>query len=339
LNTLFINTQGTYLSKEGDTVLVRKGKEKLLDVPIHNLEGIVCFGRVLCSPYLMSMCAEKKVGLSFLSTSGRFLARVQGPVSGNVLLRKIHYRKADDEETSAEVSKWIVLGKVINCRTVISRANREHTEQESLDALSSGVSSLSDVIYKLKKGGALNEVRGWEGEAAKIYFGVFDHLVLAQKDHFFFRKRTRRPPLDNLNALLSFLYTLLVHDVVSGLESVGLDPAVGFLHRDRPGRPSLALDITEEFRPILADRIALSLINLKQIRGSGFMTSESGAVTMDDETRKKVLVTRQNRLRDTLLHPFLDERVELGLLPWIQALLMARYLRGDLDAYPPFLWR
>jgi len=339
LNTLYVTTQGAYLHREGETVLVRHEQDTKLQVPIHTLGGIVCFGQVSCSPPLMGLCAERGVGLSFLTEYGRFLARIQGPVSGNVLLRREQYRRAGDEPASASLARAILIGKIANCRTVLLRAARERPGQTAAGPLDDAAKRLARDLEALTRAPTLDAVRGLEGDAARAYFSVFDHLITANKDHFFFRERSRRPPLDNLNSLLSFLYTLLVHDVASALETVGLDPAVGFLHRDRPGRPGLALDLTEEFRPVLADRLALSLVNRQQVAPNGFRTSESGAVLMDDDTRKEVLVAWQKRKQEEIQHPFLEERVPFGLLPFVQAMLLARCLRGDLDGYPPFLWK
>lgn len=339
LNTMFVTTQGTYLSRERETVLARKGKEHLFDVPIHTLEGIVCFGRVACSTYLMGLCAERGVALSFVSRSGRLRARVVGGTSGNVLLRREQYRRADDVEHSKEISRAVVVGKVANCRSVILRCLRDRSEEEGTGELGQAVSHLGRILTDLRAVETQEEIRGKEGEAAKIYFSVFDHLILSDDGGFRFEKRSRRPPLNAVNALLSFLYTLLMHDISAALESVGLDPAVGFLHRDRPGRNGLALDLMEELRPIFADRLALSLINRRQVKSTEFDVSESGAVWMSDATRKTVLVARQKRSREELLHPFIKERIELGLVPYVQALLFARFLRGDLDGYPPFAWR
>jgi len=339
LNTLFVTTQGAYLSKEGETVLVRVEKETRLRVPIHTLGGIVCFGNVLCSPFLMGFCAERDVAVSFLSEHGRFLARVQGPVSGNVLLRREQYRRADDMDMSARIARSVLTGKVANSRTVLRRALRDHPEKVDNTSLEDAAGKLGHSLENIQSGLPLDTLRGIEGESAHTYFGVFDHLIVSQKDGFSFRERNRRPPLDRVNCLLSFIYTLLMHDVRSALESVGLDPAVGFLHRDRPGRPGLALDMMEEFRPFLADRLTLSLINLNQVKEKGFTQSESGAVLMDDETRKSVLVAYQNRKQEEIYHPFIEEKVSIGLLFFIQALLLARFLRGDLDGYPPFIWK
>jgi len=339
LNTLFVTTQGAYLSKEGETVVVKIDGEVSLRVPVHTLGGIVCFGQVSCSPFMMGFCAESGVAISFLSENGRFLAKVQGPVSGNVLLRREQYRRADDCKSSADIAKAVLTGKIANCRTVLSRALRDHSEKIDSEDMSRAVNKLSSALRRLPPESDMEIIRGIEGESANTYFGVFDHLITAQKDAFKFAERNRRPPLDNVNCLLSFLYTIVMHDVRSALETVGLDPAVGFLHRDRPGRYGLALDLMEEFRPFLADRLTLSLINLSQVQDKGFEKKENGAVLMDDETRKTVLVAYQKRKQDEILHPFLNEKVTIGLLFHTQALLMARYLRGDMDAYPPFIWK
>jgi CRISPR-associated protein Cas1 len=339
LNTLFVTTQGAYLSKEGETVVVKVDGEIRLRVPVHTIGGIVCYGNISCSPFLMGFCAENDVAISFLTEHGRFLAKVQGPVSGNVLLRREQYRKADDPEFSAEMTKFVLTGKITNCRTVLQRALRDHASKIDEEALRCAVMRLNHLIELLNQQQPLDVLRGLEGDAAHIYFNVFDHLIVAQKEIFHFDERNRRPPLDNVNCLLSFIYTLLMHDVRSALESVGLDPAVGFLHRDRPGRPGLALDLMEEFRPYIADRLVLSLINLQQVQEKSFKKMDSGAVVMNDDVRKTVLVAYQERKQEEITHPFLDEKVMIGMLFHIQAMLMARYLRGDLDGNPPFIWK
>ena len=339
LNTLFVTTQGAYLAKDGETVVVKVEKEIRLRIPIHTIGGIVCFGNIMCSPFLMGFCAERDVAISFLTEYGRFLARVQGPVSGNVLLRREQYRRADDMNASAEMARAVLTGKLANCRTVLGRALRDHSDKLNVDEVREASQRINSSLQRLQSDLPLNVLRGFEGEAAHTYFSVFDHLITSQKEDFIFRERNRRPPLDNVNCLLSFLYTLVLHDVRSALESVGLDPAVGFLHRDRPGRPGLALDMMEEFRPFLADRLTLSLINLNQVQTKGFKKMESGAVLMDDETRKAVLVAYQKRKQDEIMHPFLEEKVPIGLLFHMQALLLARCLRGDLDGYPTFIWK
>ena len=339
LNTLFVTTQGSYLSKEGETIVVNVQKEIKLQLPIHTIGGIVCFGNVLVSPFLMGFCAKNGVGISFLTEYGRFLARVQGPVSGNVLLRRQQYRFADDLAFSAAMAKSILTGKIANSRAVLQRALRDHPGKMDVTQIEEASKSLRYSLESLNMEMSLDVLRGIEGDAAHTYFSVFDHLILTQKEGFSFQERNRRPPLDRVNCLLSFIYTLVMHDIRSALETVGLDPAVGFLHRDRPGRPGLALDIMEEFRPFLADRLVLSLINRKQVQEKGFKKMESGAVLMEDDTRKTVLVAYQERKQEEILHPFLEEKVRIGILFFIQALLLARHLRGDLDGYPPFIWK
>jgi CRISPR-associated protein Cas1 len=338
LNTLYVTTQGAYLAREGDNILVRVEQETRLRVPIHTLGNVICFGQVGASPPLMDLCATNHVGLAFMTEHGRFMARVQGPVSGNVLLRREQYRRADDPDACATIARNMVIGKIINSRTVLQRALRDHGGRDSDNELLRAVTMLSRIAESVD-GACLDETRGREGEAATCYFSVFNHLITVGNPAFHFKTRSRRPPLDPVNALLSFVYTLLAHDVASALEGVGLDPAVGFLHRDRPGRPGLALDLMEEFRPCIADRLVLSLINRQQVHENGFTVTESGGVFMDDATRKEVLVAYQKRKQEEILHPFINEKVSVGLLPHIQALLLARHLRGDLDEYPPFLWK
>ncbi|MDD4102986.1 MAG: type I-C CRISPR-associated endonuclease Cas1c [Kiritimatiellae bacterium] len=334
LNTLYVSTQGVYLHQEGETVVACLNRETKLRLPIHTLSGIVCFGQVACSPPLLGLCGERGVHVSFLTERGKFLARVTGPVSGNVLLRREQIRRSDNLCGALEIARSFVLGKLANSRTVLQRAQRDHGK---CDDVENAVSALADVIRRTRLAADIDTLRGLEGEGANHYFKVFDNMVLAQRESFSMVARSRRPPLDPLNALLSFLYTLLAHDCEAALEGVGLDPQIGFLHALRPGRPSLALDLMEEFRAMLADRVTLSLINMLQVNGKGFKTSESGAVVMEDDTRKIVLQTWQKKKQDQIQHPFLDEKIEVGLLPHAQALLLARHLRGDLDAYPPFL--
>lgn len=338
-NTLYVMTQGSYLAKEGETVLVRADDEVKLRVPIHQLAGIVCFGQISVSPFLMGFCAERGVAISFLTENGRFLARVQGPVSGNVLLRREQYRRSDDGAATTEVSRVIVAAKIVNSRGLLQRGLRERGEAFLNGKLASSVRFLGTLQGSLPGCGDADAIRGFEGTAARSYFEAFDELISQQKEQFFFRERSRRPPLDNMNALLSFIYTLTLHDVGAALETVGLDPAVGFLHRDRPGRPGLALDLMEEFRAPFADRLAVSLVNLRQVGPDGFRREETGGVTMDEETRKAVIVAYQKRKQEEIEHPFLGEKTTIGLLPFLQALLFARYLRGDLEAYPPLIWR
>ena len=334
LNTLYVQSQGSYLRQEGETVVVERDRTIVARIPIHTLSGIVCFGNVMCSPFLLGLCGERGVHVSFLSEHGRFLARVEGPVSGNVLLRVAQMKAAQDADKARDIAASFVAGKIINARTILQRRLRDHGDDADC---AQGVIELAALVQKLRKASTTDEVRGVEGEAAAKYFKTFNALLVAQRDAFAIRNRNRRPPLDPMNALLSFLYTLLAHDCVGALESVGLDPQIGFLHALRPGRPSLALDLMEEFRAPLADRMALSLVNLQQLGPKDFKVSESGAVEMSEAARKTVLLAWQKKKQETILHPFLGEKVEIGLLPYVQALLLARLLRGDLDAYPPFL--
>lgn len=339
LNTLYVTTQGAYLAKEGECVAVRVDNAVKLRVPVHTLGGVVCFGQVSCSPFLMGFAAERGLGFSFLTEHGRFLARVQGPISGNVLLRREQYRRADSPETSAELARSIISAKIINSRRVLLRMLRDHGDNVDTTALENEAAHLKDCLQRLQQPMALEVARGIEGEAANGYFSVFDHLILPKGPEFRFTKRSRRPPMDRINCLLSFIYTLLAHDVRSALECVGLDSEVGFLHRDRPGRHGLALDVMEEFRASIGDRLALSLVNLGQIKKADFQILENGAVRMTDAARKTLLVAYQKRKQDTIVHPFLNEKISLGLVFHMQAMLMARWLRGDLDGYPPFVWR
>jgi len=339
LNTLFVTTQGSYLARKGDTVVVRADGEDVLRIPVHTLGSIVCFGNVSASPFLMGLCGEHNVTVSFLTENGRFLARVHGPVTGNVLLRRQQYRMADRPDLSARIARSVITAKVANCRNVLMRALRDDGVSGKAAQVRNAVSLLAQSLDELTPQLSVDEIRGKEGEAARTYFAVFDHLITCNKNHFFFVKRTRRPPMDNVNALLSFTYTLLVNDIVSALEAVGLDPAVGFLHRDRPARPGLALDLMEELRPYLSERIVLSLINRQQVKPEGFRKTESGAVEMDDETKRTVIVAWQRRKQQNITHPFLGEKMQVGLLPHVQAMLLARHIRGDLNGYPAFIWK
>ena len=335
LNTLYVTTQDAYLRKEGETVVVEKEKQVLLRLPIHTLQGIVTFGNVMTSPFLLNLCAERGVCVSFMSESGKFLARVTGPISGNVLLRLAQMRADDDRAKKGEIARSFVIGKLLNARNIILRRMRDHGASE---VLREAAEKHVDVVRRVRDSPPDAErLRGLEGEAGAAYFRCFNELLVAQQETFAIAGRNRRPPTDPMNALLSYLYTLLAHDCRGALEGVGLDPQIGFLHEVRSGRPGLALDLMEEFRAVLADRVALSLVNLRQIGPRDFKTTESGAVEMKEEARKTILQTWQKKKREMILHPFLDERVPIGLLPHLQALLLARHLRGDLDAYPPFL--
>lgn len=342
LNTLYITTEGAWLRKDGANIVMEVEGEIRGRLPAHMLESLVCIGRVLVSPPLLGYCSEQGISVCFLAPNGKFLARVEGPVSGNVLLRREQYRRTDDPQGCTGVVRNLLIGKIHNQRTVLGRALRDHGEkftEEARSSLTHAHSRLKRILGKLQDEAVLDVLRGLEGEAAQAYFGVFNQLLRVDNPALTFRGRSRRPPLDAVNALLSFLYTLLTHDCRSALETVGLDPAVGFLHRDRPGRPSLALDLVEEFRPLLADRLALSLINRKQLGERDFRYLDNGAVLLKDDARKTVLTAYQERKREELRHVFLDEKGPIGVLPLIQAQLLARHLRGDLDAYPPFLWK
>jgi CRISP-associated protein Cas1 len=339
LNTLYVSTQGAYIHKEGETVVIEVEGMKALQLPLHTLQSIVCFGNVLCSPFLLGHCADIGVSVSFLSVHGRFLAAIRPPVCGNVLLRRHQFRFADSELESLKIATNMVSGKIANCRVVLSRATRDHTDRSATLVIKDVISCIDSILGKIPAAVNLDELRGFEGQAASLYFSVFNDLITSQKSSFIFKSRNRRPPLDEVNALLSFIYTLLSHDVRAALESVGLDPAVGFLHSDRPGRYGLALDLMEEFRPFIADRLVLSLINRSQVKSSGFTIAINGAVSMDADTRKTILIEYQKRKQDTIRHLYLDEDLPIGMLFYAQAMLLARYIRGDLDGYPPFFWR
>lgn len=334
LNTLYVSTQGIYLHREGETVVAEREQKVVMRLPIHTLQSIVCFGNVLVSPFLLGLCAERGVHVSFLTENGRPLASVDGGRSGNVLLRVAQVKAADDPAKCAEIARSMVIGKVLNARTVLQRRLRDHGADEVSE---SAVVRLANVVQRLRRAGTTDEIRGLEGEAAAHYFGAFNSLLVAQAEDFRICDRNRRPPRDPMNALLSFLYVLLANDCAGAVKSVGLDSQVGFLHALRPGRASLALDLMEELRAFFADRLALSLVNRGQVRRKDFVFSESGAVVMSETARKAVLVEWQNRKKEQLVHPFLGEKVDVGLLPFVQAQLLARHLRGDLDAYPPFL--
>ncbi|MBN9528742.1 MAG: type I-C CRISPR-associated endonuclease Cas1 [Alphaproteobacteria bacterium] len=335
LNTLYVTTEGAGLRKDGENVVVEIDGAERARVPLHMLGSLVVFGAIWLSPPLMQACAAAGIAIVLLDRAGRFQARVEGPVSGNVLLRRAQYRAADDAEG---IVRSLISGKIGNQRAVLMRALRD---QPAADAeLAAAAERLGLILRRVALGpGDVDALRGCEGEAAALYFGVFDRLIRSSEPAMRFTGRSRRPPLDPVNALLSFLYTLLTHDCRSAAEGVGLDPAVGFLHRERPGRPSLALDLMEELRPILADRLALSLINRRQIGPGDFEVRDGGAVLLTDDGRRTVLTAWQERKKEERRHPFLGEAASLGLVPHLQALLLARHLRGDLDAYPPWLWK
>lgn len=339
LNTLFVTTPDVYLSLDGENIVISKEDERIARFPLHNLEAVYTFGYAGASPALMGTCVKRNIALTFLSRNGSYIASVVGETRGNVLLRKEQYRISDDEYRSVLVARNFILGKVYNSKWILERATRDYPLRLDVPKIKKITSQLTEIMKSIREVEQLESLRGLEGNAAVLYFSVLDDLILQQREHFYFKNRNKRPPLDNVNALLSFVYTLLSNDVKAALESVGLDPYVGFLHRDRPGRPSLALDLMEELRTVYADRFVLSLINLKIINHTGFIKKENGAIIMDEETRRKVLTAWQERKQDKIQHPYLGERIPWGLVPYAQALLLARYIRGDLDEYPPFMWK
>lgn len=340
LNTLYVTTDGAWLRKDGANIVLEVEREERARLPVHMLESLVCIGRVAVSPPLLGFCAEQGISICYLTPHGRFLARVEGPVSGNVLLRRAQYRASDDPIRCAAIVRNLLAGKIHNQRAVLARGWRDHGEKlTDVAAFQHALKRLKRIPQRILLESDVDLLRGLEGEAAQAYFGMFDQLIRVESPLLRFGGRNRRPPRDAFNALLSFLYTLLTHDCRSALETVGLDPAVGFLHRDRPGRPSLALDMAEEFRPLLGERLALSLINRRQLNERDFVVFDNGAVQLKDDARKTVLVAYQERKREQLQHAYLGEKADIGLLPFIQAQLLARHLRGDLDGYPPFLWK
>jgi CRISPR-associated protein Cas1 len=339
LNTLYVTSQDIYLALDGENVVMRQDKTELRRIPLHNIEGIVTFSYTGASPVLMGACAKRQISLAFMTQNGRFIARVVGEEHGNVLLRKAQYRVSDSEADSITVAKNMLIAKLHNSRWVLELATRDHQMQLDVQGVQRAARFVADAIPMVKDAACDGELRGIEGEAALRYFSVFDELILQQKDTFRFNGRNRRPPLDPVNALLSFTYTLLMNEISAACAAVGLDPYIGFLHRDRPGRRALALDMMEELRAPLADRFVLTVINTRQAEPKGFHTKENGAVIMDDDTRRSILSAWQKRKQEQLVHPFLKEKIMWGLVPHVQALLLARHLRGDLDEYPPFLWK
>lgn len=339
LNTLFVTSEDIYLSLDGENVVANRDKTVVARYPLHTLFGIVSFSYAGASPALMGACAQRGVALSFCTPRGRFLARVSGETSGNVLLRRMQYRVADDPALSCRIARTMIFGKLSNTRWVIERTRRDHKLRIDDERLASASQVLRGLLPTVLAETSLESLRGLEGTGAAAYFGVLDDMILGDKETFYFHGRNRRPPLDPVNALLSFAYSLLAHDCTSALESVGLDAYVGFLHRDRPGRTSLALDLMEELRASMADRFVLTLINNRMLSSRDFETQESGAVLLSDEARKIFLKSWQEKKSEMLTHPFLKEKLPWGMVPYIQALLLARYLRDDLDEYPPFLWK
>lgn len=339
LNTLYITTQDRYLSLDGENVVISQKQEEIARVPLHNLERIITFGYSGVSPALMGKCAGAEIDLVFMSGSGKFLARVEGERSGNVLLRRQQYRIADMKDWSLSIARNMIAGKIYNSRWVLERTIRDHSLRIDSEKFHQKSLFLKDAVEKSLQVSDMDILRGIEGEAASVYFSVFDDMILQQKENFFFKRRNKRPPLDNVNALLSFSYSLATGMCTSALSAVGLDPYVGFMHTDRPGRRSLALDLVEEFRPLMCDRFVLMLINKRMLSANDFVQREDGAVVLTDSGRKTFISAWQNRKAEIIKHPFLEEKVEWGMLPYVQALLLARYIRGDIDAYPVFMWR
>ena len=339
LNTLYVTKEDAFLSLDGENVVVKVDSEEIARFPLHTLEGIVCFSYMGASPALMGKCCEIGVGLSLCTPYGKFLTRCDGRSRGNVLLRREQYRLSDDLNQSARIAAMMVTGKIYNGRWVIERAKRDHAPRVNETALAAACESLKKSLAALQQAENLDSIRGIEGEAASVYFSVFDQMILRDKEHFTFRERNRRPPRDPVNAILSFVYMLLTNMCVNAAEAVGLDSYVGFLHRDRPGRNSLALDLVEELRPCMADRFVLTLINNRIVQRDDFEVSGNGAVLIADGARKRVLQSWQEKKQERIMHPFLKEKISWGLVPFVQAQLLSRYIREDLDAYPPFLWK
>lgn len=339
LNTLFVTTPDAYLALDGENIVIKKEKEKLGRVPLHNLEAIVTTGYLGASPALMRKCAEKNIGLTFLTSTGKFGSRVTGGTTGNVTLRKKQYRISDVEVESLEIARHFIIGKLYNQRWMLERMTRDNGLRIDVDQFKKISGELKKYIEDVRQVEELDSLRGIEGQAANRYFLLFDQMILQQKKEFGFYGRNRRPPLDKVNALLSLAYTLLAQECAAALETVGLDPYVGFMHQDRPGRASLALDLMEELRGIYADRFVLTLINKKIVTAKDFIKKESGAVILTDAGRKIFFKNWQEKKQEQIQHPFLSEKINWGLVPYVQALLLSRFLRGDLDGYPPFLWK
>lgn len=339
LNTLYITSNDYYLSLDGENLVITQSKKEIGRLPLHNLEAVVTCGYAGASPALMEKCAANNISMTFLSITGRFRAKVTGKAYGNILLRRSQYRMSDDKEAALKIARNFMIGKIYNERSVINRAIRDYSERLDIEQLSRVSEQLKDILQMVKEAGTMEKLRGYEGEAASRYFSQFNQLILQQKEDFSFDVRNRRPPLDKVNALLSFTYSLVTSMCVAALETVGLDPYVGFMHTDRPGRCSLALDLVEELRAPYADRFVLSCINKKMVDSADFEQKENGAVFLNESGRKKYLSAWQNKKVEKLMHPYLQENIEWGLVPYAQALLLARYIRGDLEGYPPFFWK
>lgn len=339
LNTLFVTSDDILLGLDGENVVARRKEDVVARFPLHTLQGIISFSYVGATPALMHACAERDVGLSFCTPRGRFQARVSGLQNGNVLLRREQYRVADDTARSCLIARNMITGKLYNSRWVLERTIRDYKERIETEGLKKSIEVLVRQTESASKEENLDSLRGIEGVGSSAYYSVFDQMILRDKEHFYFHGRNRRPPLDNVNALLSFVYVILANDCASALESVGLDSYVGFMHRDRPGRNSLALDLMEELRSCFADRFVLTAINNRIIQAVDFDKTESGAVLLKDDGRRRLLKAWQEKKTTPIKHPYLQEKTTWGMVPYIQSLLLARTLRGDLDGYPPFLWK
>ncbi len=338
-NTLYITQEDTFVHREGETIFITKNHEKILQMPVHNLEGIVFFTHTAVTPQVLELCSSAKVYISYISHNSRFLVKIQNPVSGNIALRRSQFRIAESENQSLYMAKNFCIGKVFNSRVVLQRLLRDHKDIVDADNVEKAVTKLGQSMKNIARSSSKQELLGIEGDSAKIYYSVFNELILNRDNDFAFKGRSRRPPLDAVNALLSFFYVLLSHEVEAALESVGLDPQMGFYHQIRSGRSSLALDMMEELRAYIVDRFVVSLINNEVVNKDDFFVKEGGAVLLKDTSRSKLLIQWQNRKKDMIMHPFIKEKIEIGLIPYSQSLLLARSIRGDLDEYPPFLMR
>lgn len=338
-NTLFVTSEDVYLALDGENIIAKRGDAILARYPLHTLQNIVTFSYAGASPALMGACVRRDVHLAFCTPRGKFLARVSAMPNGNVLLRREQYRIADDPEKSCRIARNMISGKMYNARWILERAVRDHPERVDAERLRNASRILKEQAREALSAERADVLRGAEGVGAAAYFGVLDELILRDKSDFFFRSRSRRPPLDRVNAMLSFAYALLAHECASALESIGLDAYVGFMHTDRPGRTSLALDLMEELRPVLADRFVLTSINNRVLCADDFQIEDGGPVQLTDSGRRSFLKAWQEKRQETITHPFLQEKLPWGMVPYVQALLLARYLRGDLDAYPPLLWK
>lgn len=339
LNTLYVTTENSYLTKESENVVIQSESKEIARFPLHMLESIVCFTYSGASPALMGYCAENGINMCFFTPRGRFLARAVGENNGNVLLRKKQYKLSEDESESCRIARNMILGKVYNSRWCIERTARDHPLRVNVELLKNASAQLQKCMPLIMAAENLAQLRGLEGDAAASYFGVLDEMILNNKESFYYKGRSRRPPMDNINALMSFAYALLTNDCSAALEGVGLDSYVGFLHRDRPGRASLALDLVEELRPVMADRFVLTAVNSRTVSQEDFIFRENGGVILSDDCRRRILSAWQEKKKEIITHPYIKEKIPWGLVPHTQALLLARHIRGDLEAYAPFFWK